>query len=419
MKKIFLLLLLLPLLFSFKVAAGFTELPKPQLPAGYGDAWVGEYYCLEPNTLSFKEAQQAGMMQIPYSGEEARLMKEAYGYCINTSPNRIAAIHDYNDRILTGDNRRVIFCENVPAESGYIVGRRGKAPASYTEYIRFVGNVNIGVCCPVTHPYNYEGTAWDHNRCCSQPNLDGVDDNKCGSYETGVAPTDFKEASPSDTNYFTVGTAKYSCGMNDCLVGPLNPTATVDSFLLNVPKGMYTQAELDAKRLKCYLETDTGDFTTSTTPTTFPVDGQPYYCLTGEGITPSEWAEWQTKMPGFLACRKFIDPNDPDDKREFNLCTSCLKQCETCVYSSLGCIDTTMNGVITTIMRIGIGILGAVGIFRIMQAAVLRQSADPKDIQESWDIIISVIMGTIVLLGSMVILRVIGINILGILPFDF
>jgi hypothetical protein len=67
----------------------------------------------------------------------------------------------------------------------------------------------------------------------------------------------------------------------------------------------------------------------------------------------------------------------------------------------------------------GVGILGAVGIFRIMQAAILRQSADPKDIQESWDIIMSVIIGAVVMMGSLVILRVIGVNVLGILPFDF
>lgn len=97
----------------------------------------------------------------------------------------------------------------------------------------------------------------------------------------------------------------------------------------------------------------------------------------------------------------------------------CIDDCDTCVYSSLGCIDTTLNGVITTVMRIGLGVLGAVGILRIMQAAMLRQSADPKDIQESWDIIMSVIMGAIVLVASSLILRVIGVNILGILPFDF
>ena len=78
-----------------------------------------------------------------------------------------------------------------------------------------------------------------------------------------------------------------------------------------------------------------------------------------------------------------------------------------------------MNGLVTTIMRIAIGVLGAVGILRLMQAAILRQSGDPKDIQESWDIIMSVIIGAVVLVSSTLILRIIGINVLGILPYDF
>jgi hypothetical protein len=103
---------------------------------------------------------------------------------------------------------------------------------------------------------------------------------------------------------------------------------------------------------------------------------------------------------------KNINPDDPDKPQTF-------------VYSSIGCIDTGRDAFITRLFQLGFGTLSGLSVFRIMWGAVKRQSTDPAKIQEGRDMIWSAITALIMLAAAIPILRYIGINLLGVLPFGF
>jgi len=415
MKKIIftLLLMFMPLTL---VKANFEEMPEPTLPPSYGGGWIGQYRCVD-DSVSFNEFQALGGFQVPYDNEESNIINDGYGYCVRT--DIVGRIHDYNSSL---GGKQIIYCE-----PGEVVGRRGTSPTEFTKYAHFIATWNKGVCCPADQPFNYEDpfflSNWNHLRCCSRAHLDGVSSSSCGSFERGEEPIDYEQDTAGDTSVFPTGIPVFTCATQNCFVGPSDPSnpSSDQIFLSGVSRGTYTEDEVGNKGYICYEEADTGDFDNpGVTPSpVINVGGVDYYCIGGSGVPVSDWDANKDRLPAYLACRSFLSPERPEETAEYDNCLLCINACETCVYSSLGCIDTTLNGVITTIMRIGLGVLGALGIFRIMQAAMLRQSADPKDIQESWDIIMSVIMGAIVLVASSLILRVIGVNILGILPFDF
>jgi len=147
------------------------------------------------------------------------------------------------------------------------------------------------------------------------------------------------------------------------------------------------------------------------------IDDYGVFCVEGNKVTEEEYNEFlKIGLSAQKACEDFID------SEEEAACLNCYNTCPeegTCSYSSLGCIETTKNGLIVRFFQIGLGIVGAFAIVRFIQAALLRQTADPSKIQESYDIITSIIIGLVVLLGSMVILKFIGVDVLQIIPFDF
>lgn len=92
---------------------------------------------------------------------------------------------------------------------------------------------------------------------------------------------------------------------------------------------------------------------------------------------------------------------------------------QTFIYSSIGCIDTRRDPIITRIFQIGFGLLSGFGVIKIMMAAVKLQSSDPAKHQEARDDIIAVIAALATLGAAIPLLQYIGINILNLLPFNF
>lgn len=388
MKKILSILFfsLFIFLFNLSPAQAFTA---RSIPEGSGaNGWTGSFFCDSAlNRISFKDAEGLGMMKSPWPDEIPALMEDTIGYCLST--DYIGCIFDYNTALAD----ELWVC---PPGTG--TGRDPEKPTTFK-------NWTDHNCCPNTHPFTYSG-----NQCCDRPYL-----SSCQSPESVPAEDDSNYGVAADGTHYFEADILYTCAMSDCLFNGNEPAASSEK------RGTF--ADPASLGLSCYKNQNTGDFDTPTatvTPYNAPGYGE-FYCIGGTALTPEEFEKWfeDGKLNAFIACKEFKDPATGEPLEDYSRCIQCIDTCDTCVYSSLGCIDTTLNGVITTIMRIGLGVLGAVGILRIMQAAILRQSADPKDIQESWDIIMSVIMGAIVLVASSLILRVIGVNILGILPFDF
>jgi hypothetical protein len=80
--------------------------------------------------------------------------------------------------------------------------------------------------------------------------------------------------------------------------------------------------------------------------------------------------------------------------------------------SSIGCIPTSIMGVVTRLFQIGIGVGGGIAIIRIIQGALMRQTNDPAKIQEGTQIIFTTFVAIAMLLASIYILRIIGVDVL-------
>ncbi len=102
------------------------------------------------------------------------------------------------------------------------------------------------------------------------------------------------------------------------------------------------------------------------------------------------------------------DPENRDD----------LRQCRERggIYIAIGCIDTTPIGIITGLIRIAFGVMGGVALVQLIIAGVYYQMGDEAKIKEARDKVIATLTGIAVLVFSVLILRIIGINVLDILP---
>ena len=265
-------------------------------------------------------------------------------------------------------------------------------------------------CCPVGFKYIYNPDGNTVPFCSARSNIDKAerslvtecqtsgDEYRCPFYCGGSSyscnPLAFISADQNDTTFFYPSTTSYVCNSPNCIYSSANQYNETN-------QGPYSLSDIQNKLLVC-----TVDGATFIDPT--------YTCLKGSWYLTSAINEWGGDLGIFLTCNNFVDKN------EVTACLACYKDCptaNTCSYSSLGCIQTTQSGIVVRIFQIGLGVVGALAIARFIQAALLRQTADPSKIQESYDIITSIIIGIVVLLGSTVILRFIGVDILQMLPF--
>jgi len=90
------------------------------------------------------------------------------------------------------------------------------------------------------------------------------------------------------------------------------------------------------------------------------------------------------------------------------------------LYTAIGCIPfMTGNVFIRFILSWGIGIAGGIAFILIIVAAfqIITSSGDPKKLQAGRELMTSAIAGLVLLIFSVLILRIIGVNILGIPGF--
>lgn len=89
------------------------------------------------------------------------------------------------------------------------------------------------------------------------------------------------------------------------------------------------------------------------------------------------------------------------------------------IVTAIGCIETTPNGFVTSLFRIAMGMGGGIAFLMILIGGLQIQTStgDPKRLQQGREIIEGAIIGLLMIIFSIVILRVIGVNILGIPGF--
>jgi hypothetical protein len=90
------------------------------------------------------------------------------------------------------------------------------------------------------------------------------------------------------------------------------------------------------------------------------------------------------------------------------------------LYTAIGCIPISgSNKFIRFLLTWGIGIAGGIAFILIIVAAfqIITSSGDPKKLQAGRELMTSAVAGLVLLIFSILILRIIGVNILGIPGF--
>lgn len=89
------------------------------------------------------------------------------------------------------------------------------------------------------------------------------------------------------------------------------------------------------------------------------------------------------------------------------------------LYTAVGCIDSSTDGIITRLVRIGIGISGAIALLMILAGAFMLSTSqgDPKRMGEAKELVSSAVMGLLFIIFSVTILQFIGVTILHIPGF--
>ncbi len=102
------------------------------------------------------------------------------------------------------------------------------------------------------------------------------------------------------------------------------------------------------------------------------------------------------------------------ESENYNLCCDCRAQGG--VWTGIGCTDTTPSGLITGLIRIIYGVMGGVALVMLIYAGIMYQTGNEANVKKARELIIQTVSGLVVLTFSVLILRIIGINILDILP---
>ena len=86
------------------------------------------------------------------------------------------------------------------------------------------------------------------------------------------------------------------------------------------------------------------------------------------------------------------------------------------IYTAIGCVDPTPIGILTGLIRVAFGVTGGVALIQLIMAGIAYQSGQEEKIQEAKKRVFATIGGLAVLVFSVLILRIIGVNVLDVLP---
>jgi hypothetical protein len=106
-----------------------------------------------------------------------------------------------------------------------------------------------------------------------------------------------------------------------------------------------------------------------------------------------------------------------EQAREFTQCKTCIENFGT--WTALGCISTTAQGVFNTLIRIALGIMGGVALLRLIYLGYLYNFGSEDKIKPATQDILATLGGLLVVIFSVLILRIIGVNVLDIVPPGF
>lgn len=270
-------------------------------------------------------------------------------------------------------------------------------PKDALTYIRDNGKF----CCPVGSKSikDFSGSATCYDSIFGgRPVRDGA-----GNPVRPVEAVNATRNNPPDGTQFVAGVDRFSCPATGCVLqgGVLMDPA-------NLP-GELTDPEITA-----------GGYTCLAPGALIPGDPDGRICLRQVADDPV--------LATLLASSSDINSCLELDEAEQERCLDCLGKNldareagdpESFVYSSIGCVDTRQDQFITRLFQIGLGTISGIAVIQIMWGMIERQSTDPAKIQQGRDRAIAALtaLGTVV--GSIPILRFLGINVIQLLPINF
>lgn len=158
----------------------------------------------------------------------------------------------------------------------------------------------------------------------------------------------------------------------------------------------------------------------NTTPTSPPVFATPVPVVGGSDAAAVQ----------FQLCGQTGDaPSTPGGAGgpDYNACLNCVGSGNILdpnasgqqLWTAIGCVSLTKEGIVTSLLRVGIGISGGFVLLSILYGAFLltTSSGDPKRVQEGQEMITSAVMGLMFVIFSVIILKFIGVTILHIPGF--
>ena len=278
-----------------------------------------------------------------------------------------------------------------------------------------LGRLKNDVCCPTNKPIYVHKSGYPAV-CCPTGSRDWEVVNGVRTCVTGRTnndpvndPDPFPQpiidpvhVDPPDGVEFVEGIDRFSCPTDGCFTNIADEIRNNDT--VNNP---LTETEI-AGNYNCYaFEAEK------------PGDEVPaLICSAGDWLTEEEF-----NVEGGALIRVQCSMLDESER---DRCFECFAnnpdplsgEPQTFVYSSLGCIDTRQNPFITRLFQVGFGLIGGFAIIMIMWGSVQRQSTDPAKIQEGWDKIKAAIASIIMIASAVPLLRYLGINLTGLLPFN-
>lgn len=143
----------------------------------------------------------------------------------------------------------------------------------------------------------------------------------------------------------------------------------------------------------------------------------PQPCIEGAVPTKKDYADKSCKCvpdpTGFAQiCNQYI--RNPGENKA---CLACVSKRG--VWTGVGCIGTDMSGFVSSIMGIGVGVAGGIALLCILYSAILFQTSrgNPETLKKAREYMTNCIVGLLLILFSVFILKIIGVDILGIPGF--
>lgn len=86
------------------------------------------------------------------------------------------------------------------------------------------------------------------------------------------------------------------------------------------------------------------------------------------------------------------------------------------IPTAIGCVDASPIGIITGLIRIALGVIGGVALISLIIVGIQYQRGNDEEIKKARDRLIAILTGVAFLVFSVLILRILGVNILDVIP---